>query len=97
MRAMEPSGLTRYSSVGSKPLCFPSKDDSTAGRADFQVMEGVEGAILARWHKLIMHEERVGEGCTCFGIDKGRPVRNDLVTVEGDIRDCVGEWDSVLS
>ena len=97
MRATEPSGLTRYSSVGSKPLCFPSKEDSTAGRADFQVMEGVEGAILARWRELVRHEYREGEGRTCFGIDKGRPIRNDFVTVEGDVRDCVGEWDSVLS
>jgi hypothetical protein len=69
-----------------------------AGRADFQVTEGVEGAILARWRELVRHERERGrgEGCTCLGIDKGRPVRNDFVTVEGDIRDCVGEWDSVL-
>ena len=97
VRATEPSGLTRYSSVGSKPLCFPSKEDSTAGRADFQVMEGMEGAILAGGRELVRHEEREGEGCTCFGVDKRRPVRNDLVTVERDVRDCVGEWDSVLS
>ena len=51
MRATEPSSLTRYSRVGSKPVCFPSKEDSTAGIADFQVMEGVEGAILARWRE----------------------------------------------
>ena len=96
MRATEPSGLTKYSSVGSKPLWFPSKEDSTAGRADFQGMEGVEGAILARWQELVRHGEREGEGCTCFGIDKGRSIRNDFVTVERDVRDCVGEWDSVL-
>ena len=88
--------MTRYSSVGSKPLCFPSKEDSTTGRTDFHVMEGMEEAILARGRELVMHGEREGEGCTCLGIDKGRPVRNDFVTVERDVRDCVGEWDSVL-
>ena len=44
-----------------------------------------------------MKREREREGCTCLGIDKGRAIRNDFVTVEGDVRDCVGEWDSVLS
>ena len=87
-----------YSSVGSKPLCFPSKEDSKAGRADFRVIKGVEGAILARGRELVRHEYRGrGERCTCLKIDKGRPVRNDFVTLEGDVRDCVGEWDSVLS
>ena len=89
--------MTRYSSVGSKPLCFPSKEASTAERVDCQLIEGVEGAILARSQELVRHGEREGEGCTCFGIDKGRPIRNDFVTVERDVRDCVGEWDSVLS
>jgi hypothetical protein len=66
VRAMEPLGLTRYSIVGSKLLCL---------REDFQVKEGVESAILARWQKLVRHGERGrgGEDVPVLGSTKEDP------------------------